>query len=167
MKHLRLTLLLLSFSIITVHCGSYQNGSESQTAKEVAVKKLLESRRYRFVPQTMQTQAGRSIQVHNHFLDLRNDTVVAALPYFGVARSPQIGGTRGPLDFTSTDFSYTSEIRRKRNTEINIRLNDRFLDAEELYLSVSTTGYANLRARFNDRQSVSFFGDIRTLPTKR
>lgn len=160
-------LLLLTLPMAVVFCKPQQITSGQQTAKEAAVKKLLDSRRYRFVPQTMQTQSGRSIQVNNHFLDLRNDTLVSALPYFGVSRSPELGNSRGPLDFTSTGFSYSSEIRRKGNTLISIRLNDRFIDAQELYVNVSSTGYANVRARFNNRQSVSFFGDIRALPAKR
>ena len=167
MKTLCLAFLLLSVSITTIRCKSAQTSSTRQTAKEVAVKKLLDSRKYRFVPQTMQTQSGRSIQVHNHFLDLRNDTLTSALPYFGISRSPELGGSRGPLDFTSTDFSYTSEKRRKGTTLITIRLNDRFIDAQELYLNVSSTGYANMRTRFNNRQPVSFFGEVRPLPAKR
>ena len=167
LKSIKLPLLLLiAFSMLTVLCKPAQTTAESRST-EIRLKKLLKSRIYRFIPQSVQTQSGRSFPVNSYSFNLHKDSLVSYLPYFGVAYSAPIASSRSPLDFTSTDFTYTSQAGKKGKNSINITLNDNFTDAQELYLDVSSSGYATLNVRFNNRQSISFYGQISEIPAKR
>ncbi len=120
---------------------------------------------YRFIPQSVQTQSGPSFPVNNYSFDLHKDSLVSYLPYFGVAYSAPFGSNEGPLDFTSTDFTYTRQSGKKG--KITITLNNNLSDVQELYLDVSSGGYATLNVRFNNRQPISFYGQIKGLRAKR
>jgi len=163
----RYLLLLLSCSLLIMQCGSSQKASEASSVKQADVKKLLESRRYRFIPQSVQTQSGRSRQITNFFLEVRQDTLISYLPYYGVAYSAPMGASEGPLDFKASNTTYNSQLAGNGNTQITIRPEDSRTDAQEFFLSVSSSGYGNLSVRFNNRQSVSFYGEVRQLRNKR
>ena len=164
---LRFLVLLLSCSILFVQCGTSQNASEASSAKQADVKKLLDSRRYQFIPQSVQTQSGRSRQITNFFMEVRQDTLISYLPYYGVAYSATMGASEGPLDFKASEITYTSEVGGNGNTQITIRPEDPRTDAQEFFLSISSSGYGNLSVRFNNRQSVSFYGEVRELRKRR
>jgi hypothetical protein len=152
-------LLLLTLSVIAVHCKPVQTAGE-QASREIAVRKLLESRNYQFIPRSVQTQRGRSMPVSNYSLIIRQDTLISYLPYYGVAYTAQIGKSQGPLDFTATNIKYSSKTAKKGNTLITIIPTGKFTDTQALYLRVSSSGYASLNIRFNDRQPISFSGEI-------
>lgn len=167
MKAKSFLLLLITSSLISLQCGTSQNVPKASSEKEASVKKLLDSRRYRFIPQSVQTQSGRSRQITNFSLEVRQDTLISYLPYYGVAYSATMGASEGPLDFKATNITYSSEAANNGNTQITIRPEDPQTDAQEFFLSVSSSGYGNLSVRFNNRQSISFYGEVRQLRTRR
>jgi hypothetical protein len=132
-----------------------------ESSRVISVQKLLESRRYQFIPRSVQTPRGRNLQISNYSLVLRGDTLVSYLPYYGIAYSAEIGTNKGPLDFTTTGFEYSREDHKKGNTIIHMKLDNQVPDARDLFLNVSSTGYASLNVRFNNRQAISFSGEIR------
>ncbi len=122
---------------------------------------------FRFTPQTVQPQRGAAFPVNSFSFDLYGDSLVSYLPYFGEAQMPQINPSRGPLDFTTGNFSYSSKPGKKGNSRITIVMNDPLLDAQEFFLTVSSGGFTNMRVRFSGRQAISFNGEITALPAKR
>ena len=164
---LRFFFLLITCALLSLQCGTSQNAAEATAAQQADTKKLLDSRRYRFIPQSVQTQSGRSQQITNFSLEVRQDTLISYLPYYGVAYSATMGASEGPLDFKATNISYNSEVGSNGNTQITIRPEDARTDAQEFFLNVSASGYANLSVRFNNRQSISFYGQVRALRVKR
>lgn len=165
MKSLKFALLLLiPLSILTVQCKPV--GTARQSAREAAVKKLLESRMYQFIPQSVQPQAGRSVPISNYSLTIRKDSLSSYLPYFGVAHSAPINLNKGPLDFNATNFDYSSQTGKQGSTLIRLKL-DNATDAQEFNFIVSSSGYATLNVRFNSRQSISYYGQIRSIPVRR
>lgn len=165
MRNLKyLTLLVISLSMLALQCKPV--GAARQNAKEEAVKKLLESRRFQFVPQSVQPQGGRSVQINNYSFTLQNDSLSSYLPYFGVAHTAPMNPGKGPLDLSATNISYSSEAGKQGNTLISIKL-DNTNDAKEFNLIVSSSGYATLNVRFNSRQSISYYGQIRSIPARR
>ncbi|HUH32514.1 MAG TPA: DUF4251 domain-containing protein [Daejeonella sp.] len=141
-------------------------GTVRQNEKNAAVKRLLESQVFQFIPQSVQPQAGRSIPINNYSLTVRKESLTCYLPYFGVAHSAPVNPAKGPLDFTATNFAYSSEAGNRGNTLISIKL-DNASDAQEFNFIVSSSGYTTLNVRFNSRQSISFYGQIRNIPARR
>jgi len=165
MKSLKFILLLVILaSMASLQCKPIEAARQNPNAE--TIKKLLESRRYQFIPQTVQPQAGRSIPITNYSLTIRNDSLSSYLPYYGVAHTAPMNPGKGPLDFTATNFTYTSEAGRRGNTLISIKL-DNPSDAQEFNFIVSSNGYATLNVRFNSRQSISYYGEIRSIPPAR
>ena len=148
---------------------SYGATAQKKAQKMEQVKNLLESRVFVFSPQSATPSSGGVIQLTSEFyLKINKDTLESYLPYYGVAYQSRFGNTTSPLDFRSTDFEYTSSVLKNGTTDINIRLNNPN-DPNQLVLSVSSSGYANLRVISMNRQAISFYGEIiepRTLKKK-
>ncbi len=86
------------------------------------------------------------------------DSIVTYLPYFGRAYSAPVNLSQGGIQFTSTDFNYTVESKRKE-WEIAIKPRES-LDVRELILRVFKNGSASLMVTSNNRQTISYNGII-------
>jgi hypothetical protein len=86
------------------------------------------------------------------------DSIVTYLPYFGRAYVAPVDPTEGGIKFTSTNFSYTAK-QKKDGWEITILPKDT-RDVKQMYLSVSTKGYAKLQVISNNRESISYNGYV-------
>lgn len=142
---------------VTLSCGTV---SPNKTQKKDQVSKLLESKVFVFTAQSATPTNGGMIQLTSeYYLKLNKDTLTSYLPYFGVAYKAQIGNTNSPLDFSSTDFDYSSRIMKNGTFTIEIHLNNPN-DPNQLILSVSPSGFADLRVISMDRQAISFYGEL-------
>ena len=132
--------------------------AQSADQKAAEVKQLIESKKYVFVIQSASPVSGGTIQLNTYYnLYINKDSLVSYLPYFGRAYRAEIGSTRSPLDFISTDFTYTAKRLKKGGYEINIELKDQN-DAKHINLSISSSGYGTLRINSLNRQPISFYG---------
>ena len=131
----------------------------AQPSKEEVVK-LVQDKNYVFRAQSANPTGGRTRQLTSEYdLQIRKDTVITFLPYFGRSFSAPIDPSKGGLDFTSTDFEYTETPTRKNGWNISIKPKDAN-DVQEMILSVSESGYGTLMVRSNQRQAISFYGFI-------
>lgn len=132
----------------------------SQDNKDNPIPKLIESQRYVFKTRTAMPARGRTIQLTSEYsLTVKQDSVEAYLPYFGRAYTAPIGSTEGGIQFTSTDFSYQPEKRKKRGWTITIKPNDA-KDVQQLILTISKNGYGTLHVTSQNRQAISFSGIV-------
>jgi hypothetical protein len=93
-----------------------------------------------------------------------DDSIVTYLPYFGRAYSAPVNLSQGGIQFTSTDFNYTIESKRK---EWIIVIKPReSIDVRELTLRVFKNGSASLMVNSNNRQSISYNGVIEERKSK-
>lgn len=139
---------------------SYGAVAQKKVEKMDQVTKLLESKVFVFNPQSATPSSGGMIQLTSEFyLKINNDTLQSYLPYYGVAYQSRFGNTKSPLDFSSTDFEYSSKVLKNGSYDINIRLINPG-DPSQLILSVSSSGYANLRVISMNRQPISFYGEV-------
>jgi Domain of unknown function (DUF4251) len=130
------------------------------TDKAAAIQRLVESKNYVFRAQTAMPQTG---QVRNltsiYDLKIRTDAIVSDLPYFGRAYAP-VDPNEGGIQFTSKDFTYTSKPKKKGGVEITIKPNDIKADVKQMWLTITTDGYATLRVICNNRNPISFNGQV-------
>lgn len=158
MKYNRSAILLLVICLLVINCKPLKQAANDKANAE-KIERMLNSRRYKFIPRSIQPMKGRSMQISNYSLIIRGDTLISYLPYYGIAYSAEIGRSKGPLDFTATGFQYRTN-KQKRNTNIRIKLEHLTSGAQEFFLNISPAGYATLNVRFSDRQPVSFSGEI-------
>jgi hypothetical protein len=134
--------------------------AQDKEDKNAILKKAIEAKSYVFVAQTVQPTSGRLRQLTSTYrLEVKVDTVIADLPYFGRAYTAPIDPSKGGINFTSTDFEYTNTPRKKGGWSILIKPKEN-VDARQLILDISANGYANLQVISNNRQAISFSGYV-------
>lgn len=152
-------LLITSICVAFAACKSVQGLSKEE--KSALITNKLESQNYTFTPRTAIPVSGKTINLTPSYYSLRvtNDSVIAFLPYFGRAYTAPMDPSEGGIKFTSTDFKYQIGERKKGMWNISIETSDTQARAR-LTLSVSDNGYASLTVLDNNRQSISFYGEI-------
>lgn len=103
---------------------------------------------------------GKSIHLSgsSYFLDLSNDSLKVYLPYFGRAYSAPYDTRGGGFDFVSTKFEYDS-TRKKSGWNIKIETKDTNPHTR-FYMDIMDNGKIILSASDNNRQSITFYGQI-------
>src|SRR4051794_24283983 len=108
-------LLFLMLGVLIVNTSSTQNAKKNRQ-KEIAtsIESLLNSKNYVFKAQTVLPTRGSVRQLTSEY-DLRvlGDSIVAYLPYFGRAYTAPVDPTAGGIQFTSTNFDYNIEQKKK------------------------------------------------------
>jgi hypothetical protein len=132
-------------------------------SKDSAITSMIESQRYIFHARTALPQSGPSkVLTSDYYLKVIKDSIVCELPFYGRAYSSSYGSTSGGFHFTSTKFDYTSKPGKKGGWEIVIKPKD-VQDFRQFSLSLSTSGFGTLQVLSNNRQQISFTGDITSM----
>ncbi|WPO82585.1 DUF4251 domain-containing protein [Chryseobacterium sp. JJR-5R] len=96
----------------------------------------------------------------NYSIDLKNDKLDVALPYFGRVFNPSYGNTsQSGYRFSSKDFTVNKSQNRKGNWIVKIKVNDQST-VDEITIEVFKNGKAFTSVRSNDRQPISYDGYI-------
>ena len=99
---------------------------------------------------------------YGYSVEVRNDSLISYLPYFGRAYSVPYGGGKG-LNFAERIGSYKEfqEKSGKRHIEIGLK------NEEDTYLYtivVFDNGKSSIDVQSRQRESISFSGDMIVLP---
>jgi hypothetical protein len=143
-----------------------QTRKEKQAAKMAAVKKMVEDGNYVFEANYAYPQGGgQKTLTSSYDLSISKDSVIAFLPYYGVAYlSPAPGETEGGIKFTSTKFNCTTTQRKNGTWDVYIKPKDNNLtdwrDVQQLQLNISQSGYASLQVISSNRSPILFNGEI-------
>jgi hypothetical protein len=163
-KLIYLTLLLLSFAVIShaqeVETKSRKELREERQQKRIKeVKELIENKSFVFKATHALPMAGASIPLDFSFdAELKNDTLISYLPFFGVAYSVDYGGRDAAFDFTlpvenieikETDNGFQVKFDVKKKT-----------DYMNFIFNISDPGYATLKILSTNRQAISYYGSI-------
>lgn len=126
--------------------------------------KAIASRQYVFKARNAMPAAGTSMQLTSEYdLTLRNDSLIANLPYFGRAYSTAIGRNSGGINFISTDFTYKISETKKGGWNIDIKPKDAE-GIRQVFLSVTKNGYGTLHVTSQNRQAISYSGVTEPVP---
>ena len=155
-KQIFMLLLALLVGIPTL---SAQSKKEKKEQKKEAVKKLIESENYKIDVNTAMLMRGRSIPLTSSYsLEIRNDSVISYLPYYGRAYSIPYGGGDG-LNFKAVLKEYSMKMDKKGNAVIEfIARNPE--DRYEYRVKVFPNGSASIDVNMQNRQSISFQGEL-------
>ena len=157
MKNVRLFWLLGIVLLLAGQSLYAQSKKEKKEQKKEAVKKLIESENYKIDVNTAMPMRGRSIPLTSSYsLEIRNDSVISYLPYYGRAYSIPYGGGDG-LNFKAVLKEYSMEMDKKGNAVIEfIARNPE--DRYEYRVKVFPNGSASIDVNMQNRQSISFQG---------
>lgn len=134
--------------------------AQSADEKAAAVRDMVESKNFIFEAQTALPMRGAVRHLTTEYdLKVSPTAIVCDLPYFGRAFVAPANPTLGPLQFTSTQFGYTTTPRKNGGWEIVIKPTDH-RDVQQMTLSISTAGYTTLQVTNLNRDPISFNGEV-------
>lgn len=149
--------LFLLFTIL-FSCKSAQGLSKEEKIQLIDEK--VQTQQYTFEARQANPAYGNTIHLTSSYtLTVRPDSVIAYLPYFGRAYSAPNPGDEGGIKFVSTDFDYSVSEKEKGVYKIAIGINDN-PNNFDLSLLIGENGRGTLYVNQNNKQSISFYGDI-------
>ena len=159
---MRKTNILFGFIALTLlACSSLTPAARAEREARVtqAVEKSLEDRHYTVEVQMMYPRTGRAINVtSNYSLEVKGDTVVSYLPYFGRAYDVPYGGGKG-LNFMAPISRYNAEKDKKGRTHVTL-VTDNQEDVITYELEILSSGQTTIDMHSRNREPISYSGEL-------
>lgn len=159
MKTIRMIFFLLLVTVIGAPALSAQTKKEKKEMKQKAVKELVLSEKYKIDVDRAIPARGRSVSLTSPYsIEIRNDSVISHLPYYGRAYSIPYGGGEG-LNFKAPISDYKVEWDKKGTAQVRFTARsteDRFSFNIDIFNNGSSSIFVNMQ----NRQSISFQGDL-------
>ena len=159
-------LYLFSFIVLFLLMAGEISAQKNKRPSEefTEMKQLLSSRNFVFEADRMLPQSGASKMLTTTYtLKVTDTTAKAHLPYYGVAYSNVRYGGNGGISFDGRMLEYSREVKEDKE---RILVKFRIHGDNILYicsLSVSKSGSASLHIIPDNRQSISYWGDIKKI----
>lgn len=127
--------------------------------KALAVERALASRHYVVDVQMMYPRSGRAVNVSsNYSLEIKGDTVVSYLPYFGRAFSIPYGGGKA-FNFSAPIISYESASDQKGKTYVRL-VTDNEEDVITFQLEIFDNGQTTIDVQAREREPITYSGEL-------
>lgn len=161
MKAIRMIFSLLLVMAISIPTLSAQSRKEKKELKRQAVERLIASAKYKIDVNRALPARGRSVTLTSPYsVEVRNDSVISYLPYYGRAYSIPYGGGEG-LNFKAPITGYKVEWDKKGSAKIKFSARspeDKF----DFNIDVFSNGSSSIFVNTQNRQSISFNGEVDT-----
>ena len=157
--------MILAFMALVMlnGCATSEERAARAAEQKKKVATALMKRNYKIAVDRMYSMRGVSKSVsYGYSVEVRNDSLISYLPYFGRAYSVPYGGGKG-LNFAERIGSYKEfqEKSGKRHIEIGLK------NEEDTYLYtivVFDNGKSSIDVQSRQRERISFSGDMIVLP---
>lgn len=151
--------LLLVFVAMMSLTAFAQKGEAKKAMRAAAVEKALASKHFVVDVTMMYPQGSQAVPANSDYsLEVKGDTLVSYLPYFGRAYNVPYGGGKG-LNFSATIGSYQATRDAKGRTCITIMVANEE-DTYTYYLEVFDNGRTTIDVTANEREPISYSGEI-------
>lgn len=154
-----LSVLFISVAILWSSCATSEEKAAQMAELSVNVTNALNNRDFKIAIDRMYPMRGSSRHVtYGYSVEVRNDTLISYLPYFGRAYNVPYGGGKG-LNFTAPIGSYQEFMKRngQRHIEIGVT-NDE--DTYFYTIEVFDNGNSSVDVRARQRERISFSGNL-------
>ncbi len=155
----RQLLLPLLFGLVTCYAFGQDSKSDGKSAESETMETKLGNKSFVFKPQSVQPVKAGTRQLNpGYTLEVRGDTLICYLPYFGRVYQATTATDAG-LDFTSYQFDYRVKARKKSGWDIMIKTKDQ-RSQRQFSFTVFENGSTSLNVISNDRESISYQGRV-------
>lgn len=156
---------LIVFSQENVKKSKKELKAEKKAQQIIKTKALLEDKAYVFEANTVNPIRWRTVHLTSEYdVKIQNDSLFSYLPYYGRAYTASYGGD-SPMIFEAPINEYSVENGKKGAYSIKIEVSNK-LDHLEYNFNISDNGSATLIVLSNDRQSISYYGNIEKIEDK-
>lgn len=154
-----LSVLFASAVILWSNCATSEEKAAQMAELSANVTNALNNRDYKIAIDRMYPMRGSSRHVSfGYSVEVRNDTLISYLPYFGRAYNVPYGGGKG-LNFSAPIGSYQEFMKRngQRHIEIGVA-NDE--DTYFYTIDVFDNGGSSVDVRARQRERISYSGNV-------
>ncbi|MBR4366774.1 MAG: DUF4251 domain-containing protein [Bacteroidaceae bacterium] len=141
-------------------CATVEEKAARAAEQAAKVNKALKERKYKIDVERMYSMRGGSKTLsYGYSVEVRNDSLISYLPYFGRAYSVPYGGGKG-LTFSERIGSYQEYQKGNglRHIEISLRNDeDTYLYTIEVY----ENGSSSISVQSRQRENISYSGEMR------
>jgi hypothetical protein len=156
-KKLWSCIFFLGSVMVLMACGTLTAAQQAERA--LAVENALQSRHYTVDVQMMYPNRGVGRNVtSNYSLEVKGDTLVSYLPYFGRAYSVPYGGGKA-LNFTAPIKRYQSAKGSKGRTLVDLVI-DNEEDVITYHIEVFDNGQTTIDVIAREREPISYSGEL-------
>lgn len=155
------SIFIIAMLLCICACSSLTSAERAERDAKIAqpVEKALTERQYKVEIHMMYPRRGKAVNVTpDYSLQVKGDTLVSYLPYFGRAYNVPYGGGKG-LNFTAPIKEYQAVKGGKGNTKILIRV-DSEEDIVTYTLDVFPNGNTSIDVSARERESISYSGEL-------
>lgn len=145
--------------VMFIGCKISEEKAAQMAELSASLTNALNNRDYKIAIDRMYPIRGSSRHVnYGYSVEVRNDTLISYLPYFGRAYNVPYGGGKG-LNFTAPISSYQEFMKRngQRHIEIGVT-NDE--DTYFYTIEVFNNGSSSIDVQARQRERISYSGDI-------
>ncbi len=156
-------ILILAFTTANAQETKKQTRKEKKAAREAMLieqtKTVLENKVYVFSATQALPMGMRSKTLTSSYdVQIKNDTIICYLPYFGKAHTATYGSSQSPMDFTQPIEDYKFE-KTKKGYEIKFEVSNKN-DRLNFFFQIGETGSTSLSVNSTSRSTISYYGDI-------
>ena len=147
--------------LVLVACSSLTPAekAERRAKRAQAVEQALAARHYRVSVNMMYPRRGKARTVSSDYgLEVKGDTLVSYLPYFGRAYNVPYGGGKG-LNFTETLTEYYSKKLSNGATQVLIKVKNEE-DVYNFTLEIFDNGSTSIDLNSRERESINYSGNM-------
>ena len=158
-KILITSVMVLTAWVMLVGCATAEERAARAAEQAKAVKAALQERNYQIAVNRMYPSRGASKIVSSGYsVEVRNDSLISYLPYFGRAYDVPYGGGNG-LNFSAPIRNYKESQTKSdlRHIEIDVK-NDE--DTYLYTLDIFDNGSTDINVRSRQREPISFSGQM-------
>lgn len=136
-----------------------QSKAEKILAQNTLVKELVEGKHFVIDVNRANPMSAETVFLTSSYnLEIRGDSIISYLPYFGQAYSVPYGGGNG-LIFTGTATNYEVKYTKKGEARVHFRVKTNE-DSYTFNLQVYSNRSATINVMPVNRQSISFYGEV-------
>ena len=147
----------LSITILFNACSSAKEITSIATPEEIT--QAINNDHWKFSATHVTPSYGSSRDLTSeYFVSTNNNNLVVALPYFGKLNSPAGALNGNPLDFTSTSFNLSKEIKGNGGMTVTIKNPDP--EVQSMVFTFFDNGSAQLIITMTNRTGISYSGRV-------
>ena len=163
---MKVRILVLFILLAATSATVFAQKSDKKAAKEQRkkerineVKAMLDAKEFVFVANRAMPQGYKSMDLttNPNYVKFHTDKIESSMPYFGRAYNIGYGGDSG-LKFEGPAEDYTIEPTKKGNL-VKAKVKDT-TDSYQISMTVSSDGSASLTISSNNRNSITYSGEI-------
>jgi len=158
-KNKHLVLLTGCFLMLVFFITSSFVKQEISPAAQDEIAQAINNDRWDFTADYAYPSYGKSRNIMGvYYVQCRKDTLIVALPYYGKLNSSAGANNENPLDFKSTDFKLTKEVRKKGGWLVTVKKPNP--EIQSMSFTFFDNGTARVYFTMTNRSGIDFSGKI-------